>query len=117
MGTEPHTRDVALTLDYVGSPVIAYHKYIVSHLFTIATLNVARPAAAVGLSSGNCGPQDRWYCETVSSFGHPGDYLAIDVWRKEVVIAYLDSQYLGALKVARQRAGGWFLPLVSRLYS
>ena len=49
--------------------------------------------------------------------GHPGDYLAIDVWRGEIRIAFLDSYRFGGLKLARLLAGTRFLPLVSRSYS
>ena len=91
MGTDPHTRDVALALDGLGSPVIAYHKYIVTQFLTIATLNVARPAGAVGLASGNCGPGNNWYCQQIPYFGHPGDHLAIDVTRRDIFVAFLDS--------------------------
>ena len=56
MGNIAHTRDVALALDPAGYPIIAYHRYILSGINTIATLDVARPMAAVGLQAGNCGP-------------------------------------------------------------
>jgi hypothetical protein len=117
MGTDPHMRDVALTLDYLGSPVIAYHRYIVTDFFTIATVNVARPAGAVGLTSGNCGPGNTWHCERIPHFGHGGDHLAIDVVYRNVYVAFLDTEFLGSLRLARQTVGGWYLPLVSKSHA
>ena len=114
MGTLVHTRDVALALDLAGYPVIAYHRYLISGIHTVSTLDVARPIAATGLQFGDCGPSNTWHCETVQSTGHPGDYLAIDVWHGEIRIAYLGSSRFGGLKLARLPARRWFLPLVSK---
>ena len=116
MGTNPHTRDVALELDRFGYPIIAYHSYIVTDYFSIVSLNVARPAAALGLQSGNCGPQNLWRCETLPSSRHPGDYLAIDVSYGRARIAFLDSEDFGALKLAYEPVRGVLLPLVSKSY-
>ena len=114
MGNFPHTRDVALALDEFGYPIIAYHRYILSGIHWVGTLDVARPIAATGLQTGNCGPLNTWHCETIKPSGHPGDYVAIDVWRGEIRIAFLGSSLFGGLKLARLPARQWFLPLVSR---
>ena len=117
MGNFPHTRDVALALDDFGYPIIAYHKYTISGIHTYASLDVARPIAAIGLPTGNCGPQNTWHCEMIKRTGHPGDYLAIDVWRGEIRIAFLGSYLFGGLNLARLPAGTRFLPLVSKSYA
>ena len=112
MGTDSHTRDVSLAVDNAGLPVIAYHKYIIGDPFSAVTFNLARPAAALGLQSGNCGPQNLWRCERIRDSGHSGDYSAIAVHPSGLAtIAYLDSEYFGALRVAYQRFQV-FLPLV-----
>jgi hypothetical protein len=105
---------VAIALDLADHPVIAYHRYFIEGISVVATLDVARPNAAIGIKFGNCGPQNNWYCETVKRTGHPGDYLAIDVWRGEIRIAYMGSASSGGLKLARLPGKWWFLPVVSR---
>jgi hypothetical protein len=114
MGTLPHQRDVAIALDLAGYPVIAYHRYFIEGIHVVATLDVARPNAATGIKFGNCGPQNSWYCETIKGTSDPGDYLAIDVWRGEVRIAFLGSRQSGGLKLARLPGRGVFLPLVAK---
>jgi hypothetical protein len=115
MGALPHTRDVSMVVDNAGFPIIAYHKHITGNPFSVVAFNVARPAAALGLQSGNCGPQNLWRCERIPHYGHSGDYSAIAVHPSGLAtIAYLNSEYFGALRVAYQRFHQVFLPLVVR---
>ena len=104
MGTGSHTRDVSLAVDRAGLPIIAYHKYIIGNPFSIVTFNLARPAEALRLQSGNCGPQDSWQCERIRDSGHSGDYSAIAVHPSGLAtIAYYNTEYFGMLRVAYQR--------------
>ncbi len=115
MGTNSHTRDVSLAVDKAGFPIVAYHKYIIGDPFSIVSFNLARPAAALGLQSGNCGPQNLWQCERIRHYGHSGDYSAIAVNPSGLAtIAYYNSEYFGALKVAYQQFHKVFLPLVMK---
>ncbi len=114
MGTDPHTRDVSMVVDNAGFPIIAYHQYILGGQFAAVNLKVARPAAALGLQSANCGPGNLWRCERLRTFGHAGDYSAIEVHPSGLAtIAYLNTQYPpGSLRVAYQRFHQVFLPVV-----
>jgi hypothetical protein len=113
VGTKAHQRDVSLTLDKAGQPIIAYHRYVVGVPPDIITLNVARPTAAMGLQSGNCGPQDLWQCEQIRDPWHPGDYSSIAVGPSGLAtIAYYNS-FTKWLRVAYQRYQ-LFVPLVLR---
>ena len=114
MGTSPHKRDVSLTVDKAGFPIIAYHKYIIGGQFAVVNLSMARPAAVLGLQSGNCGPQNLWRCERIRDIGHPGDYSAIALHPSGLAtIAYLKGEYASVLRVAYQRFQD-FLPLVMK---
>jgi hypothetical protein len=114
MGTLPHTRDVSLVVDNAGFPIIAYHTFMQAGQFAVSALKVARPAAAPGVGSGNCGPQDRWRCESIHDSGDSGDYLAIAVNRSGLAtMAYYSSKY-SMLKVAYQPFHQVFLPLIMK---
>jgi hypothetical protein len=116
MGDLPHTRDVSLVVDNGGFPIIAYHTYKQAINFRIVALNVARPAAALGLGSGNCGPQDSWQCYRIPDTGHPGDYLAVAVNPSGLAtVAYSNSHKFGSsLRVAYQPPFKVYVPLVLR---
>jgi len=100
--TQPRTRDVSLAVDKAGFPIIAYSWYYGTP-FSARDFSWARPAAALGLQSGNCGPQYLWQCARIyGSF--TGDYSAIAVSPSGLAtIAYNYSQSPGGLKVAYQR--------------
>jgi hypothetical protein len=110
VGTSTHPKGVSLAVaDY---PIIAYQS-------GDSVLKVARPAAALGLLVGNCGPQDlfyTWQCETISlgiSIGQ-GDFMSLAVNSAGLgTIAYYGSTTAsdGNLRVAYQRLQV-FLPLV-----
>lgn len=119
MGSLAHTRDVSLVMDNGGLPIIAYHTYKQAIQITISTLNVARPAAALGQESGNCGPQDSWQCDTIPDTGHPGDYLAIAVNPSGLAtVAYVNSHKFGSsLRVAYQPPFKAYLPLVLKSFA
>ena len=79
MQTGDHPLGVSLAEDGTGYPIVAYQS-------EDASLNVARPIAALGLSAGggNCGPEDplTWYCETIDPSGQliryrNGDFVSI----------------------------------------
>jgi hypothetical protein len=115
MGTTTHTRDVALAVDKAGAPIIAYHSYVVGDPFTVKSFQVIRPAAARGLQSGNCGPDNLWWCERIPDSGHIGDYSAIAVGPSGLAtIAYIKSEYISTLRVAYQKYHQIFLPLVTK---
>jgi hypothetical protein len=116
VGTSTHPRDVSLAMDPDGQPIIAYHKYIVGDLFTIRSLNVARPAAAAGQLVGNCGPGSSWWCDRIPDPGHSGDWLSIALHPSGLAtVAYFNSEYFGMLRVAYQ---GYqlFIPATSANY-
>ena len=107
VGTSTHPKGVSLAVDAAGYPIIAYQKY--------GSLNVARPAAALGLLVGNCGPQNlfyTWYCETIDPFQSlgpviNGNFVSIDLSSSGLAtIAYYNQfgvSLIGKLKVAYQR--------------
>jgi hypothetical protein len=103
-------------------PIIAYQD--ASSALGPAVLKVARPATALGLLVGNCGPQDLfylWQCDIIDNaadgggWTNEGDYVSIAVNPAGLAtIAYYesDSYYTtGRLKVAYQQLQV-FLPLV-----
>jgi hypothetical protein len=120
MGTSPTHMGVSLALDSNGRPVIAYQQ---TSEIGPAVLKVARPAAALGLPYGNCGPETpflTWQCETVDKgSGHTDAGAYVDLTLNDaglVVIAYYesDSYHLsGNLKIARQAVAS-YLPLALR---
>ena len=115
MGTPQHARDLSIVVDNAGFPIIAYHSYNQAGQFVTWGFHVARPAAAPGVGTGNCGPQDSWRCERISDTGHPGDYVAIAVSPSGLAtIAYFNSDYFGSLRVAYQPFYLLHLPLVMK---
>ncbi len=112
VGTGTHPKGVSLAVDGAAYPLIAYQS-------GGSVLKVARPAAALGLLVGNCGPQSlfyTWQCEPIS-FGigiGQGDYVSLAVNSAGLAnIAYYGNIAAsdGDLKVAYQRLQV-FLPLV-----
>jgi hypothetical protein len=111
---------VALALDIGGLPIIAYQDG--PDGTRPAALSVARPASALGLAAGNCGPVEgaahTWWCNVVDPGGRNlevGGHASIAIGpRGLATIAYYerdDSYATGRLKVATQRF--WFyLPVV-----
>jgi hypothetical protein len=113
MGTLPRTRDVSLAVDPAGLPIIAYSWYYGAQ-FTTRGFGWARPAAALGLQSGDCGPEQLWQCERIDG-AFRGDYSAIAVHPSGLATAAYDiSEYPGGLKVAYQRLYQVLLPIVIR---
>jgi hypothetical protein len=118
--SDDHQR-ISMALDPSGYPVIAYQQ---TSDVGPAVLKVARPAVALGLDHGNCGPEDpfsTWQCDTMDAGGthsSVGHYLDIAVNGAGLAtIAYYeaDSYNLsGNLKVAYQRRVFRFLPGVMR---
>ena len=111
VGTGTHPKGVSLAVDGAAYPLIAYQS-------GGAGLKVARPAAALDLLVGNCGPQSlfyTWQCETIS-FGitiGQGDFVSLAVNSAGLAtIAYYGNITTsdGDLKVAYQRLQV-FLPL------
>jgi len=74
MGTGLIYADVSLTLDGDNYPLIAYTNAVEDQ--APSTVDLARPASAVGELIGNCGPSgglfQTWICDTV---GYAGQYL------------------------------------------
>jgi len=104
-----HPLGVSMAQDAAGYPIIAYQSYG-------GSLNVARPAAAPGLSGGggNCGPEDlfsTWYCQTIDRAGtwnpyRNGDFVSVVVNSSGLAtIAYYGfiTSSGGNLNVAYQR--------------
>ncbi|TFG68999.1 MAG: hypothetical protein E4H27_07485 [Anaerolineales bacterium] len=108
-GTDP--KGVSIAVDGSGYPIIAYQS-------GGSGLKVARPAAALGLLTGNCGPVNlfyTWQCKTISmGIGfEQGDYMALALNSAGLsTIAYYGNVTgsVGDLKVAYQRLRV-FLPL------
>ena len=108
---------LSLAVDASGYPIIAYQKG--------GSLKVARPAAALNLLHGNCGPQNlfyTWYCETIDPFQSlgpvvNGDFVSIDLNSSGLATIAYYSKFLvpsiGTLKVTYQRFQD-FLPLVMK---
>jgi hypothetical protein len=114
VGTTTDPKGVSLAVDGAGYPLIAYQS-------GGSVLKVARPAAALGLFVGNCGPQNlfyTWQCEAIR-FGIGvglGDFVSLAVNSAGLAtIAYYGNIIAsdGDLKVAYQRLQV-FLPLVLR---
>jgi hypothetical protein len=119
MGTDPSSpRGLAIAVDDAGYPIIAYGASY--------NLKIARPAAALGLLVGNCGPIPSlfytWQCDTIalSRLGvGQANYASIAVNSAGLAtIAYYgdfsaSSDDNGNLKVAYQRLN-LFLPLISK---
>ncbi len=117
VGTITHPKGLSLAVDAAGRPIIAYQK--------VGSLKVARPAAALGLLIGNCGPSTpfyTWYCETIDPFQSlgpvsNGDFVSIALNSSGLAtIAYyqeFSASFIGILKVAYQQFQG-FLPLVMK---
>ena len=116
MQADYHPLGISIAEDAAGYPVIAYQSYN-------GSLNLARPAAAVGLSGGggNCGPVElfpTWYCETIDRHGtwvpyRNADFVSISVNSSGLAtIAYngFITSTGGNLNVATQRLQ-IFLPL------
>jgi hypothetical protein len=111
---------ISMALDGNGYPLMAYQR---TSEFGPAVLKVARPAIALGLDHGNCGPEDlflTWQCETIDNGGSDtsvGNYLDIAVNESGLAtIAYYESDsyhYSGNLKVAYQTIR-IYLPLIQR---
>jgi len=115
-GTHQRTRDVSLAVDKAGFPIIAYSWYY-GLRYSIRGLNRARPAAALGLQSGNCGPQDLWQCDGIEGGFSTGNYSAIAVNPSGLAtIAYNYNHsgtiFEGALRIAEQRFHRIYLPSV-----
>lgn len=77
-----------------------------------ATYGNLRMAKYVG-SSGNCGPDNAWSCETVDSVGDVGKYssIAVDPTDGYPIIAYYDATN-GALKLAIGYVFGWIIETI-----
>jgi hypothetical protein len=112
VGTSTHPKGVSLAVDGDGFPIIAYQS-------GESVLRLARPAAALGLLVGNCGPQDlfyTWQCDTIRigmSIGM-GDYISLAANSAGLsTIAYYGNITAsdGDLDVAFQRLK-MFLPLI-----
>ncbi len=115
MVTGAHPKGVSLAVDGAGYPIIAYQSG------GTGWLKVARPAAALGLLVGNCGPQNlfyTWQCETISigMSVRQADFLSVAVNPAGLAtIAYYGSiaPSGGDLKIANQRLQV-FVPLVPK---
>ena len=116
MGTGSHPVGVSMVEDAAGYPIIAYQS-------KAGSLNVARPAAALGLSGGggNCGPVSTWYCKTIDPHHQwvpyrNGDFVSIAINPSGLAtIAYFGFITLadGNLMVSRQQFQS-SLPLVMK---
>jgi hypothetical protein len=113
-GTFPRNRDVALAVDKADSPIIAYSWYYGTK-FATRGFSWARPTAALGQGSGNCGPGDLWQCSGITDGTYSGDYSAIAVNPSGLAtIAYSHGEFFSSLRVAYQQYHQIFLPLVEK---
>ncbi len=125
IGVNLISADLALTVDAAGYPIIAYED--ASEDLAPAVLKVARPASALGLFVGNCGPTPpgwmfvSWWCEKLdggdNQYLHEGAYASIAVNPTGLAaIAYSEhDDYNGGynLKIAFQQLQT-FLPVITR---
>ncbi|MBN1967575.1 MAG: hypothetical protein JW910_23165, partial [Anaerolineae bacterium] len=120
----PPAFDLSMTVDAQGYPIIAYMN--ASTDLGPTTLDIARPAAAYGLSVGNCGDVPpgmlfmAWQCSTVdrgSAYTDEAEYVAVSVGPNGLAaIAYSEYNTYDEeryLKVAQQYHMV-YLPLVLR---
>ena len=117
IGGLPNTRPMSLAVDKAGFPIIAYQDNYWTG-FGIKSFDWARPAAALGLQSGNCDLNTAWQCEGIDG-PWTGAYSAIAVNPSSglATIAYNYSKFVfdpSELRVAYQRFHQVFLPLVTR---
>jgi hypothetical protein len=116
-GSLPSARPVSLAVDKAGFPIIAY----IDNYWTgigMRRFDWARPAAALGLQSGNCDLNNAWQCEGIDG-PWTGAYSAIAVNPSSglATIAYNYSEFVfdpSELKVAYQRFHQVYLPLVTK---
>ncbi len=120
-GTSLTSMGVSLAMDDAGYPIIAYMD--ASEALAPATLKVARPVLALGMSVvPNCGPEDlflTWYCDAIDGGGaHTDEAGSVSVVVSSAGLATIAYHELdnypypveGNLKVAYQRLQV-FLPL------
>lgn len=117
IGGLPNTRPMSLAVDKAGFPIIAYQDNYWTGL-GIKSFDWARPAAALGLQSGNCDLNNAWQCEGIDG-PWTGAYSAIAVNPSSglATIAYNYSEFVfdpSELRVAYQRFHQVFLPLVMK---
>jgi len=105
MGPWTATRTVAMAADPQGRPVIAFRDATEDLAPTL--LKVARPLAAMAPgTSGNCGPDATWYCETIDGGVHreEADTLGIAVddkgWAYIAYHEYDDYSLLHRIRLA-----------------
>lgn len=122
MGAGMAQAGVSLALDNSNRPFIAYQD--ASAALGPTALRIARPAAALGLLVGNCGPSiplfPTWQCDFLDGGGaytDEADYVALAINSAGLsTVAYYesDSYYTtGYLKVIMQRLQA-FLPVVRK---
>jgi hypothetical protein len=113
-----HPLGVSIAEDAAGYPIIAYQS-------EYGSLNVARPATALDLFNGNCGPApifNTWYCGTINRYplfvpARHSDFVSVALSSSGLAtIAYygfITSSSGGNLMVAYQQFQD-FLPLVMK---
>jgi len=121
MGTSLTHMGISLAVDDDDRTIIAYQQ--VSEVGP-AVLRIARPAAALGLIHGNCGPGDlfqTWQCEVIDrgdSHTSVGDYVDIELDDDGLAIiayyGYNDYYLFGSLKVAYQELVTVYLPVIAK---
>jgi len=112
--------DLSMSMDNQGYPIIAYQDATTS----VPKLKIARPIAAYGEASGNCGvPTDQWRCDVIDSgsgFDLEAEFVAVGISTiGTATIAYteLDLRTVDTntyLKIARQQMFNINLPLIVR---